>query len=333
MGKSVIHCDSRDLERKLAHPEGSFTESGGRLPAGELVQYWCSVAVAEELHFTRAARRLHMDQSAVSRHIQKLESRLGFKLFIRTGRGVELSDAGKSFLPYARKALLFAAQGERLAHAIARGDPQSLQVTYSPLVDVHLIAQMRGLADGGRLRLPVRFQSASSERLMPRLYDGAIHAAIAILPVKDDLAKACILRERLYVAVPDAHRLAQRRAIQAAQLGDDPVIWMFGSQDSLVSKHLISLFQRAAYLPKIAREAQSASEALGLVREGFGVALVKKSELRLKPDGIVLRPLAESELVVETGLVYLPEPRWEFLQEFVSLVSQYLRCGEHSVSA
>lgn len=308
--------------------------SGGDnlLPAGELIQYWCAIAVAEELHFTRAAQRLHLDQSAVSRHIQKLETRLGFKLFIRTGRGVELSEAGKSFVPYARKTLLSAEQGERLAQAIARGDPQKLEVAYSPLVDLHLIAQMRGLAEAEPLHLPVGFRSVSTERLAQRIYDGVSHAAIGILPVNDDLACICILRERLYVAMPLSHRLAQRRAIQTTQLGDDAVNWMFGSRDSLVSKHLMSLFHRVGYLPNIAREAQSASEALGLVREGFGIAYVKKSELRLKPDGIVILPLAESEVAVETGFIYPPEPRWELLKELASLVAQYFRCGDASVS-
>lgn len=328
MGKGLIHWASGDLRVSLADREAGLNRGSGQLPTGELIQYWCAVAVGEELHFTRAAQRLHMDQSVVSRHIQKLEARLGFRLFIRTGRGIELSDAGRTFLPYARRALLSADQGERLAQAIARGDPQELKLAYSPVVDLHLIAQIRGLADGGRLHVPVRFESASSERLMQALHDGAIHAAVGILPADDGLEQMYILREKLYVAVPDSHRLAQSRTIQAAQLGDDPVIWMFGPQESLGSKHLIGLLQRAAFSPQVAREAQSSSEALGLVREGFGIAIVKKSELRLKPDGIVFRPFAEPDLAVETGLVHLPEPRWEVLNEFVSLVSRHLRCGE-----
>lgn len=64
------------------------------------------------------------------------------------------------------------------------------------------------------------------------------------------------------------------------------------------------------------------------MREGFGVVFVKTSELRLNPEGIVLRPFEEPELVAETGLVYLPEHRWEYLEELVSLVSSNLRCGE-----
>ena len=159
------------------------------------------MAVGEELHFTRAAQRLHMDQSAVSRHIQKLEAKLGLKLFIRSGRVVELSDAGRSFLPYARKALLSAGQGERFAQAIARGNLQELEITYSPLVDMHLIAQVGRLVESAHVRVPVRFQSIASERLTERVLNGQSHAAIGILPLDIDLSQRMHSREKLFVAL------------------------------------------------------------------------------------------------------------------------------------
>ena len=74
------------------------------------------------------------------------------------------------------------------------------------------------------------------------------------------------------------------------------------------------------------REARSVAEALALVHEGFGIAIVKASELQLNPKGLVLREFAEHYLVAETGLIYLREQRWKFLSEFVSLVSKHLRC-------
>ena len=301
-------------------------------PRGELIQYWCAVAVGEELHFTRAARRLHMDQSAVSRHIQKLEAKLGIKLFARSGRGVELTNAGQGFIPYARNSLVSASNGERFAVAIARGDPQEFEVAYSPIVDMHLIAQIRSLVEGAHPGVPVRFRSVATEKLTERLLEGASHAAIGTLPVGDEIAKACILREKLLIALPTTHRLAQRRTIHAAQLSDDPMIWTLGVEDSTVSKHLVGLLRNAGYIPNISRQAQSVAEALGLVREGFGVALVKTSELQLHPEGLVIRPFSEPYLVVETGLLYLAEHRWRFLTEFVSLVTQHLRCAEHATS-
>lgn len=316
-----------DLSENVVRAPGGSNERAEALPLGELVQYGCAVAVGEELHFTRAARRLHLDQSAVSRHIQKLEARLGIKLFVRGAHGVELTRGGKGFLPYARKSLVSASQGERLARAIERGDALEFEVAYSPLVDVHLVAQIRSLGDGTRSWPPMRFKSVASEKLTERLLEGTSHAAIGILPAENDLAKVCILREKLFVALPTTHRLAQCLVVHAAELREDPVIWVLGAPDSPASKHIINLFRRAEYIPPITREAQSVAEALGLVCEGFGVAFVKASELRLHPEGVVLRPFSEPYLVVETGLLYVPEHRSGFLAEFVSLVDQHLHCG------
>lgn len=299
---------------------------------GELIQYWCAVAVGEELHFTRAARRLHLEQSAVSRHIQKLEAKLGIKLFVRTRRGVELTKEGKGFIPYARNSLVSARNGERFAQAIARGDPQEFEVAYSPIVDMHLIAQISSLVEEARPRVRVSFRSVLAEKLTQRLFEGASHAAIGILPVADDIAKARILREKLLIALPTTHRLAQGSTIHAAQLSDDPVIWTFGVEDSTVSKYVVDLLRKAGYIPNISRQAQSVAEALSLVREGFGVALVKSSELQLHPEGVIIHPFSEPYLVVETGLLYVAEHRWRFLTEFVSLVTQNLRCADHPPS-
>ena len=327
MERIVQHFDV-DARTKANPTQDASDEGTEGLPLGELIQYWCAVAVSEELHFTRAAQRLHMDQSAVSRHIQKLEAKLGARLFVRNGRGVELTDAGKGFLPYARRSLVSASQGERLAQAIKHGDPLEFDVAYSPLVDMHLILQMRQLAESASSRLPLRFQSIAPDNLAKRLLNGVSHAAIGILPAESDLAKVCILREKLFAALPTTHRLAQRRAIHASELASDPVIWLLGAPHSTVSNHFMDLFQRAGYVPHVFWEAQSVTEAFGLVREGFGVSFVKESELRLHPDGIALRPLLEPHLVVDTGLLYVPELRWRFLAEFVSLVSQHFRCDQ-----
>ena len=91
---------------------------------------------------------------------------------------------------------------------------------------------------------------------------------------------------------------------------------------------LIRDFHRAGYIANFSREAQSVSEALGLVGEGFGITFVKTSEMRLHYDGLVVRPLVEQFLIVETGLAYFGENRWSFLQEFIRLVTNYLGSRE-----
>ena len=138
------------------------------MPTGRLVEYWCAVAVAEELHFTRAANRLHIDQSALSRHVQKLEASLGLTLFVRGERRIELTEAAQAFIPFAKKTLLSARFGVRMAQAISRGEPQQCEIAYSASVDTRIITGMMALIKEARPRIPVRFRSFAAERLINR---------------------------------------------------------------------------------------------------------------------------------------------------------------------
>jgi DNA-binding transcriptional LysR family regulator len=227
---------------------------------------------------------------------------------------------------------MYASSGERFAQAIACGEPQEFELAYSPLIDVRLIAEIRNLAQRGHFSVPVRFHSVAAEKLTQRLFDGTSHATIALLPVADEVAQTCIFREKLLAALPATHSLAQLGSIQAAELSDNPLIWALGEQDSTTSKHVLDLLRKAGYIPSTTLQAQSVAEALGLVREGFGVSVVKTSELQLHPEGLVIRPFSEPYLAVETGLLYLAEHRWPFLAEFVSLVARQLGCTEHPSS-
>ena len=121
---------------------------------------------------------MHLDQSAVSRHIQRLEAQLGTKLFTRGARGVELTEAGVVFIPYARRTLACAGQGERLAQTVARGEPQECRIDYSPLIDIRLITRITQLAEDAKFRVPLRFESGSDHKLTDRLCEGSIQAVL-----------------------------------------------------------------------------------------------------------------------------------------------------------
>ena len=203
-----------------------------------------------------------------------------------------------------------------------------LEIAYSPWVETNLIAQIRRLLEASHFTVPVRFRSVAGQGLIGRLFEGGCHAAIGLLPVPEGIGTACILREKLSVALSSHHRLAPRRTIHAPELSDDPVVWVLGTEDSIVSKSILELLRKTGYTPNITHRAQCVGEALGLVREGFGVSIVKSSELRSRRDGVVIRPFAEPYLVVETGLLYLAEHRWEVLKHFIKLVTEQLRCKE-----
>jgi DNA-binding transcriptional LysR family regulator len=313
-------------ERRAGMEAGADHEnlSCGTVPLGEMIEYLCAVAVAEQLHFTRAAQRLRLDQSAVSRHIHKLESRLGTRLFVRTPRGAELTEAGCVLIPFAERVLLAARTGESLTRSIARGEPDRIEVAYAPQVDVRILARIRKLVAEAGFPTPVHFQSTPYERLTDCLSDGTSHVAIGLLPVGGDIESRCIWREPLVVALPATHRLARRRAIPAAELGGEPAIQAFGSPHSRVSCHISALLRAAGYSPSVTHHAHSATVALALAREGFGVAIVKASELHLRPEGVVLRSFTGTSLVVETGMLWVGVRQSRPVDNFISLVGSLI---------
>ena len=292
----------------------------GVWPFGELIQYCCVVAVADELHFTRAAHRLHLDQSAVSRHVQKLEAVLGVRLFKRGSRGVELTEAGAAFTPRARKALRNAREAATVAKAIGRGEPQQFEIAYSSLVDVHAVAQVRGIIEKSMPQIAVKFRSVMSDELVERLWEGTAHAAVAILPAGSDLTQQALFRENLYAALPTSLVANNHRSIRLGRLADSAVVWPFGSPQSAVSKSILDRFREVGYIPRICLEAHSACEALASVREGFGITFVKASDLHLRPKGVRFCRIADPSVHVETGLICVPEQKWDVLRRLLAVV-------------
>lgn len=319
---------TRDTPIQKIHADSDLWNSTREIvdlrPVGELIQYFCFAAVAKELHFTRASHRIRMDQSAVSRHIQRLESNLGIKLFIRGERRIELTDSGEALLPFAQKALLASKAGERLSQAIGRGEPQEFVIAYSTVVDTSLIAQLRSLVQSARPRIPVRFQSVASDQLISCLFGGEIHAVITLLPTDGDVAQAALVAEELFAVVPVRHRLAERLSITITELADDPVIWPSGVVPGRFTKDLFARFRRAGYVPNVAYEAHSVAEALGLVRENLGVTFIKSSDRPLASEGLAVLALNPA-FVVQTGLVSLREQQWDSLRECITLITNQFR--------
>ncbi len=317
--------------RPLSHPEGKFGADANALsldisdlnPVGRLVEYWCAAAVAEELHFTRAANRLHIDQSALSRHIQKLEASLGAKLFIRGERRIELTETAEVFIPFAKKALHAARAGVQLAHSVSRGEPQELEVAYATFVDSRLIAQIRALV-GRQFGLPVHFRSFPSTELIGRLLSGGSHAAITLLPVQDDVACTPVLREELFVVVSENHSLAPKAQVTIGEIGDTPVIWPEGVVPPALRADLMAKFRRAAYAPNIVHEAGSVAEALGLVREGLGITFVKTSECLLVGNGLKVLPLSTA-FPIQTAVLHVAVRPRDTVMGFLAVLRDHFR--------
>jgi DNA-binding transcriptional LysR family regulator len=268
----------------------------------ELRQLRYFVAVAEELHFRRAAERLHISQPPLSQQIRALEDELGFALLARTRRRVQLTPAGEAFLRDAR-ALLGELEGAVAgARRIDAGQTGRLRVSFvgSALLSIVPGTVERFRQDRPGVELELR-ERATVDQLR------AVRAGIADVglvrpPIDDDgeLAVRTVLRERTVAALPAGHRLAALRRVPLRRLAAEPLVLFPRDQAPGFHDLLISALGGA---PQVIQYAPEMLTIIGLVAAGTGVSLVPASVQRLALDGVAYRPVIGaplSELVAIT---------------------------------
>jgi DNA-binding transcriptional LysR family regulator len=185
------------------------------------------LAVADELHFTRAAERIHVSQPVLSRHVHQCEESIGFAVFERNSRHVRMTPAGEVFVAKLRSGFGLIHAAIELGRGTARGDTPELRIAYSPSADASVISEVRRIARHARLGVETAFVSLLSINQIPTLRDGTCHLGILIMPVEDEaLRKECLIREPLLAAIPKSHRLARKREIPLRDLDGEPLVWM-----------------------------------------------------------------------------------------------------------
>ncbi|MGW3094878.1 LysR family transcriptional regulator [Streptomyces sp. NPDC001102] len=256
------------------------------------------VAVAEELHFTRAAERIYVSQPALSKQIRVLERHLGFHLFDRRPGGLALTAQGEVLLPRART--LLAAWQDALTAARTAGPAVALTVGMQTAVgrDVQrdVLSAFRDRGWQITLRL-VAWDDPSAG-----LADGSSDLAFVWLPLpRENLATRTLARERLWVTLPVGHRLAALPEVDFAELADEPFIALPRSA-GLLRDFWLANTARGGREPRIGAEAASPDEVFEVVVSGQGVALIAEGNVGLyqRPD-VVYRPvqgLPHAELAI-----------------------------------
>jgi DNA-binding transcriptional LysR family regulator len=262
------------------------------------------VAVAEELHFTRAADRLNMSQPPLSQRIMELERELQVTLFERTRRRVELTAVGGHFLDCAREVLARLDAGVEAVRQIARNETGHLVIGWEPLVELGSIPR---LIQGLRQQYPairVEVRTLVSTDLLRALRDGRIDAAFVSPPEsQDDLTVHVLEREPLLAVLPDGHRLANRAAIPASELAVECHVRLAPHVAPALARCVAALWTRERVEPVTELEVDTPLSMLRLVGRGTGVALIPASAIVIGIPGCVYRPLAGQVCNVETGLV------------------------------
>ena len=278
------------------------------------------VAVAEELHFGRAAARLHLAQPPLSRQIRQLEDELGVTLFERNKRRVRLTDAGAAFLDEARTVLAHVEQGVQAARRAARGEVGKLTVGF---VGAASYSVLPGIVQAFRARYPdveLTLLELTTAEQLAALRAGTIRAGLVRPPVADPaLAADTVLREPLVVALPATHPLAARRRLAVVALASEP--WVLFPRRLAADLHdqITALCKRAGFRPRVAQEAMQMQTVVRLVGAGVGVSLVPRSVRVLHSAGVAYRPLRNGAATVEMAVAWRRDDESALLRQFLGV--------------
>jgi DNA-binding transcriptional LysR family regulator len=259
------------------------------------------IAVAEELHFSRAAERLCISQPPLSQQIRDLEDELGVKLFERTKRHVQLTEAGKVFLERSYLVLAQLEQAIEVTQRIGRGEVGRLAIgfvdsaTYTLLPDI--LRVFREQFPAVELRLHELTTQEQIHALHQNQIDvGVVRSAI----IEPGLSTECVLKESLVLALPQTHPLSAQVKVSVSTLADESFILFPAKLGPVFYEQIIQICQQAGFRPKVAQEAVQMQTIIGLVAAGLGIAFVPASLQNFHRSGVIYRPLQEQ--TSQTGL-------------------------------
>ncbi|MEU6306147.1 LysR family transcriptional regulator [Streptomyces chartreusis] len=252
------------------------------------------VAVAEELHFTRAAERLYVSQPALSKQVRALERHLGVELFRRDPQGVTLTEAGAALLPHARRVLDAWSDGSAALEAARAAARSTLVVGMSTSPGRGgLLPAIRSRFTAAHPDTVLRLRQVSWEDPTAGLADGDADIAFVWLPLPDAerYGWTVVAEEPRLVALPQTHPLASRPEIDFADLLDEPFLALPAGAGPL-RDYWLALEERAGRPPRIGAEIAGTEETYEALVAGLGVCLVATGNAPLITlGGVVTRPV------------------------------------------
>ncbi|MDD2545488.1 MAG: LysR family transcriptional regulator [Burkholderiaceae bacterium] len=261
----------------------------------ELRQLRQFVAVAEHLNFRRAAEQLHMAQPPLSVAIRNLENELGADLFVRQGRGIELTEAGHAALQAARRCLDGAKDIASVVRQATDGATGQLRMGF---VGSAMFSVMPRLLPAFRKRYPgvqLVLRETTNLQALRQLETRDIDIALVRYPTTHlgTLTYELVERDTLWAALPADHGLARKRKLTLAQLAQEPLIDYATTQVPGLHALVAFAFQQAGLSPQVVQEAIQVHTVLSLVQSGLGVALVPSVAQQLAPRGVHFRPVTD----------------------------------------
>jgi len=288
----------------------------------ELRHLYYFVAVAEELNFGRAAERLHIAQPPLTRQIRQLEQALGVRLFHRTTRRIELTEAGQVYLIEARRVLTQVQEGITLARLASKGEVGHLVVGFegSSAYDIVPLTVKAFKEKFPQIRLSVREMTTGDQ--VKALHEAHIHVGFVVPPLLENhnLTIETVLKEPLIAALPQNHSLAHQPTIDLADLKDQTFILCPRHHQCGLFDHTISVCHQRGFSPQFTQETNEVQSILGFVAAELGVALLPASVQRLQRSHVIYRKLQPPVEALELAIAWRKEALSPTVEHFIEVV-------------
>lgn len=289
----------------------------------ELRQLRYFVAVAEEMHFGRAARRLHMTQPPLSQAIQALEAHLGTPLFLRTRRSVALTAAGSTLLPEVQRLLQQVDGLAGLAQSAAAGESGRLSVAFVPVADFSVLPKALRKFRSALPSVYLDLQEATTDIQIELLASGRIDLGFLLPPLPEKLKAEVdylpLTSEPLVLALPEGLATTQTN-MSLKRCADLPLIIFPRRMSPTFHDQILACLRDAGLSPRIGQEAIQMQTIVSLVSAGMGFALVPQSVSNMKLPGVAYRALLEASPWVEIGLAWRRDNPSPVLAAFLDLM-------------
>ena len=279
------------------------------------------VAVGEEQHYGRAARRLRVAQPALSRQIQDLEEELGFKLFERLPRGVRLSEAGKLFLEDARRILQEVSEAAVRAGRVASGRSGTLRVGFTENASWRGVVpesfrRFRELQPDAELQL----QPAASLEQLEAIRSGRLDAGfVNFMPKSDpELDQLLVARPHVELAAPKGHPFTKLKKLSLRDLVDAPFIWFpRWPSPAFYDRMMRECHRGGLKSPRIVQEGLNEATILSLVSTGLGVGWVLGTARWRCPETVVVLPVVDLNMPLTLALAWRRDNASPLLANFI----------------
>jgi DNA-binding transcriptional LysR family regulator len=283
--------------------------------------------LAQQGHFGRAARALHVSQPALTKQMRQLEDELGGPLFVRGRHGAQLTSAGTLFSDEVDRLLLHADRVLDRAQRAARGEVGELRLGFG-VTTRFFVPRLVSKFRKAHPQVQVSLEDMSSPLQLDALEDGRLHVGFVRLPVDRPLKIVPVVEDRLVLAVPESRRADLVKRMPAG-LRDEPFVELSTSPPGSPSfqAHVHRVCARYGFRPRVVQQAGDFVTMLALVAAGLGLAVVPKAATATRVEGVVHLPLEVEEARWRVGAAWVPDARNPVREAFLAVLREELARG------